>query len=39
MPRQQRLHQYAEEASRLNHNFDDPPLPLIEVSVSTGVRP
>jgi sigma-B regulation protein RsbU (phosphoserine phosphatase) len=38
MPRQQRLQQFAQEASRLDYSFDDLTILLIEDSLSAGTR-
>lgn len=39
MPRQQRLQQFAQEASRLDYSFDDLTILLIEDSIPAGARP
>lgn len=39
MPGQQRLHQVAKEASRLDFSLDDRTIVLIEDSISAGTRP
>jgi len=38
MPRQQRLQQFAQEASRLDYSFDDLTILLIEESLPAGAR-
>jgi sigma-B regulation protein RsbU (phosphoserine phosphatase) len=39
MPRQQRLQQFAQEASQLDYSFDDLTILLIEDSLDAGTRP